>query len=67
MLRLFFVSPDVFPLSPDRVVIYCFMEQEVPTMDKLTMEDIGYFLYMQEMEQKQQQEQQAQADAEDDE
>ena len=43
------------------------MEQEVPTMDKLTMEDIGYFLYMQEMEQKQKQEQQAQADAEDDE
>ena len=26
-------------------------------MDKLTMEDIGYFLYMQEMEQKQQEEQ----------
>ncbi len=31
--------------------------QEVPKMDKLTMEDIGYFLYMQEMEQKQQEEQ----------
>lgn len=37
-------------------------------MDKLTMEDIGYFLYMQEMEQKQQEEQAqlTQEDAKDD-
>ena len=38
--------------------------------DKLTMEDIGCFLYMQEMEQKQQEQErlpQAQEDAKDDE
>lgn len=29
-------------------------------MDKLTMEDIGYFLYMQEMERQQQEEQEGQ-------
>lgn len=35
-------------------------------MDKLTMEDIGYFLYMQEMERQQREEQeQAQAQVED--
>ena len=42
------------------------MEQEVPTMDKLTMEDIGYFLYMQEMEQKQKEEQEPKESSEDD-
>ena len=32
---------------------------EVSPMDKLTMEDLGYFLYMQEMERQQQAEQEA--------
>ena len=36
--------------------------QEVPQMDKLTMEDIGYFLYMEEMERRQTEEQEAQRD-----
>lgn len=31
-------------------------------MDKLTMEDIGYFLYMQEMERQQKDEQEVQSD-----
>lgn len=31
-------------------------------MDKLTMEDIGYFLYMEEMERQQKEEQEAQSD-----
>ena len=31
-------------------------------MDKLTMEDIGYFLYMEEMERQQKEEQEAQRD-----
>ena len=34
-------------------------KKEVRTMDKLTMEDLGYFLYMQEMERQQQAEQEA--------
>ena len=31
-------------------------------MDKMTMEDIGYFLYMEEMERQQKEEQEAQSD-----
>ena len=36
-------------------------------MDKLTMEDLGYFLYMQEMERKQQAEQDGEEDQDSDE
>lgn len=36
-------------------------------MDKLSMEELGYFLYMQEMERQQQAEQEKQEQAEDEE
>ena len=34
-------------------------------MDKMTMEDIGYFLFMEEMERKQEEEQEAQKASDD--
>lgn len=44
----------------ERAVHKNFIIQEVTTMDKMSMEELGFFLYMEEMERQQQQEQQLQ-------
>lgn len=38
------------------------MNKEGPSMDKMSMEELGFFLYMEEMERQQKEEQEAQSD-----
>ena len=48
-----------FPIT-ERAVHKNFIIQEVTTMDKMSMEELGFFLYMEEMERQQQEAQEAQ-------